>query len=248
MSNSYDTDKPEKIENAFHANGLFSMKRKSSSESQGGTQINNGISIAKTSHPSTWTPMIFGICPATKCPDGRENRCSLCPYLITGRVFLDGVIHQANLKLINFYRLSKEIYEEQNKNYENSGKSEGIDLLFEEVIGWFEVISKIEKELHSNINSLVKYDTTKQIIGTSVEPIEIAYLKINYHAVKIGVEKDHHGLAVLMIKAFHMARKSVFKELESVLENETKTIDWLMSIYLDKKASNMLPSFINQLK
>lgn len=32
-----------------------------------------------------------------------------------------------------------------------------------------------------------------------------------------------------------MARKSEFKELESVLENEAKTIDWLMSIYLDKK-------------
>lgn len=248
MSNSYDANKPEKIEKAFHANGLFSMQRKSSSESLGGAQISSGTDIAKTSHPSTWSPMIFGICPGTKCPDGRENRCSLCPYLITGRVFLDGVIHQANLKLINFYRLSKEIYEEQNKNYENSGKSERIDLLFEEVMGWFEVINKIEKELYSQVNLPLIHDTNKQIIGTSIEPIEIAYLKTNYNAIKMGVEKDHHGLAVLMIKAFHMARKSEFKELESVLENETRTIDWLMSIYLDKKENNMLPSFLKQLQ
>ena len=70
--------------------------------------------------------MIFGICSGTKCPDGRENRCSLCPYLISGKIFLDGVIHQANLKLIQFYRLSEEINDEGNINYENRGKSEQI--------------------------------------------------------------------------------------------------------------------------
>ncbi|MCD6258712.1 MAG: hypothetical protein J7J31_03805 [Helicobacteraceae bacterium] len=102
MTNSYDNNEPNSLKQAFRANGLFSLTRKSSSESQDGTQIDNGTEIAQSSHPSTWTPIIFGICPGTKCPDGRENRCSLYPYPITDRIFLDGVIHQANLKLIHF--------------------------------------------------------------------------------------------------------------------------------------------------
>lgn len=250
IANQYDSSNPKAIDNAMHRNGLFSLKRKSSSESQGGTKIQKGTDLARISHPSTWTPMIFGICPGTRCPDGRENRCSLCPYLITGKVFLDGVIHQANLKLINFYRLSKEIYDEQNKKYENSGKSEGIDLLFEEVIGWFEIINKIEQELFTDLKQPLSHLDSKKdrIIGIAVEPVEIAYLKANYNAMKMGVEKDHHGLAVLMIKAFNIARKSEFKELENILVDETKTIDWLMSVYLERKEQNILPTFIKLLE
>lgn len=250
MANQYDFNNPKKIDNAMHRNGLFSLKRKSSSESQGGTKMQNGTELARMSHPSTWTPMIFGICPGTRCPDGRENRCSLCPYLITGKVFLDGVIHQANLKLINFYRLSKEIYDEQEHQYENSGKSEGIDLLFEEIVGWFEIINKIEENLYSDINLPLHYSNNgkKRIIVASVEPVEIAYLKANYNAIKMGIEKDHHGLAVLMIKAFNMARRGEFKELEDILSDETKTIDWMMSIYLERRENNMLPIFLKQLQ
>ena len=96
IPNNYDTNNVDDIDRMLNDNNLFSLDRKSSSESIGGTKIDKGTDIALTSHPSSWTPMIFGICPGTKCPDGRENRCSLCPYLITGKIFLDGVIHQTN--------------------------------------------------------------------------------------------------------------------------------------------------------
>lgn len=248
MPNNYDTSSSEGINKAFKDNNLFSLDRKSSSDSKGGTAISKGTEIAETSHPSTWTPMVFGICPGVKCPDGRENRCSLCSYLITGRIFLDGAIHQANLKLINFYRLSKEIYEEQTVGYENSGKSERIDLLFEEVMGWFEILAKIEKDIEDDKNLPIRKDAKNSgIVGSSLETIELAYLKTNYNAIKMGVEKDHHGIAVLMIKAFNIITKEANGELEVILKDEVNTIDWLMSVYLDKKQKNMLSSFVKQL-
>ena len=249
LPNNYDFENPKEVNRAITDNGLFSMQRKSSSESVGGTKISLGTSLAKSSHPSTWTPMIFGICPGTRCPDGRENKCSLCPYLITGRLFLDGVIHQANLKLINFYRLSQEIHEEQNSNYENSGKSEGIDLLFEEVLGWFEIINKIEEDLASSADGLPAPLSNKgnSITGKAIEPPEFSYLKTNYNAMKMGIEKDAHGVAILMIKAFNISRKNGYQEIDSILNDEKKTIDWLMAIYTDKKQSNMLSSFVKQL-
>jgi hypothetical protein len=250
IATEYKIDDSTKIDNALYRNGLFSLNRKTSSDSKVGKKLRQGTDLAQASHPSTWTPMIFGICPGTKCPDGRENRCSICPYLITGKVFLDGIIHQANLKLIQFYRLSKEIYDEQNQQYENSGKNEGIDLLFEEIIGWFEIIKKIENDLTSNKNSPLNYsdDKNNMIVGTNIEPIEIAYLKTNYNAMQMGIEKDHHGLAILMIKAFQIARKGKIKGLEEVLESEIKTIDWIMSLYSKKKKDNLLRDFIEILQ
>jgi hypothetical protein len=78
--------------------------------------------------------------------------------------------------------------------------------------------------------------------------VELAYLKTAYQASRMGIEKDHHGLAVLMIKAFHIARKNDLKEIEDILSDERKTIDWMMSIYLEKRGNNMLPSFLKQLQ
>ena len=245
IPNNYDLNKPEGINKAFEENGLFSLDRKSSSDSKGSTQIDKGTELARFSHPSSWTPMIFGICPGVKCPDGRENRCSLCPYLITGKLFLDGVIHQANLKLIKFYRLSKEMQEEEGLGYENSGKGENIDLLFEEVMGWFEIIQIIEDNIYENKKLPVNQDN--QIIGTQIVPPEASYLQTNYNAFQMGVEKDHHGLAILMIKAVNFCRKNAYKDIDKALESEQTMIDWMMAIYTNKKEkNNLLSSFIEQ--
>jgi hypothetical protein len=244
IPNNYDTNNVDDIDRMLNDNNLFSLDRKSSSESIGGTKIDKGTDIALTSHPSSWTPMIFGICPGTKCPDGRENRCSLCPYLITGKIFLDGVIHQTNLKLIQFYRLSREVNEEENLKYENSGKGEQIQLLFEEISGWFEIINKIENDLYKN-NLLPS--NTSQIIGTQIAPPEISYLKTNYDAFQMGVEKDNHSLALLTIKAFNICKNNKIDKIDKVLENEKSIIEWLMSIYSNKKQRNLLTNFIEKI-
>lgn len=244
IPNNYDTNEPDEIVKAFNDNDLFSLNRKSSSESLGGTKIDKGVDIAVYSHPSSWTPMIFGICPGVKCPDGRENRCSICPYLITGKIFLDGVIHQTNLKLIQFYRLSKEIQEEENSFYENSGKGEEIQLLFEEVSGWFEIINQIENKIHENNVLPVKEN---QIIGTQIVPPEISYLITNYAAFQMGVEKDNHSIALLTIKAFNLCKNNRIDKIDTVLNNDKNMIEWMMSIYTDCKQKNLLSNFIDKL-
>jgi len=44
-------------------------------------------------HWTHWKSYSFGICGKPDgCPIGAENRCSLCPYLATGPLYLHGVI------------------------------------------------------------------------------------------------------------------------------------------------------------
>ena len=116
-------------------------------------------------------------------------------------------------------------------------------------MGWFEILTKIEKDIKNDKNLPIRKDTqSSDIIGNTLEAIELSYLKTNYNAMKMGVEKDHHGIAVLMIKAFHLINKDPNKELEIILEDETKMLDWLMSVYLGAKQNNMLNSFIKKLQ
>ena len=91
IDTEFDPDNPENMDAVFEQNGLFSPYRKAASVPSKGLQ--QGTDIARKVHPTAWFPMIHGICPGVKCPDGREKRCSLCPYLITGRLFLEGVQH-----------------------------------------------------------------------------------------------------------------------------------------------------------
>ncbi|MFW2608798.1 hypothetical protein, partial [Aliarcobacter butzleri] len=62
--------------------------------------------------------------------------------------------------------------------------------MFEEISGWFEIINKIENDLYKN-NLLPS--NTSQIIGTQIAPSEISYLKTNYNAFQMGIEKDNHS-------------------------------------------------------
>ncbi|MCR8710980.1 hypothetical protein [Aliarcobacter butzleri] len=69
--------------------------------------------------------MISGICPGIQCPEGRERKCSLCSYFIIRKIFLDEVIHMANMKMTAFFRFSKKYSSEKkfNSKYVNTRKS-----------------------------------------------------------------------------------------------------------------------------
>lgn len=116
--------------------------------------------------------------------------------------------------------------------------------MFEEISGWFEIINKIENNLYKN-NLLPS--NTSQIIGTQIAPPEISYLKTNYNAFQMGIEKDNHSLALLTIKAFNICKTNKIDEIDKVLENEKSIIEWLMSIYSDKKQRDLLSNFIEKI-
>ncbi|PHO10785.1 hypothetical protein CPG37_02775 [Malaciobacter canalis] len=246
---NYDTSNPKDIKKAFKENGLFSMKRKASTL-QDSLDIDSGINIASIKHPTSWFPMISGICPGVQCPEGRERKCSLCSYFITGRLFLDGIIHMANLAMTSFVRLSKE--HEQDKKVStrySDTKATKLELLVEEIMGWHEILDKIESDITKSIedNSLMLYAPNKVIEAREVNS-NLAYLENCYHAKLMGVEQDDYGLKLLTIKAIQFAQS--MNEEEKVVElinDNVDAIDYLMEYYIDPKKRGLLTSFIKEI-
>lgn len=240
LTNAYNEGK-EGIKNALSNNKLFSLYRKASA-TNGGKELDKGTEIATVKHPSTWRPMIHGLCPAVKCPEGREDKCSLCPYLITGKLFSVGIIHKQNNAFATFQRESIEVMEEKNnKGYDNHAKAEGLETLFEEIIGWKEILEKISVDINDDCmpeditkkNDIEIYkDKAKSIFGTESIATELAYLKNVYDAELIGAEKDKYAMKVLTIKAMKIAAKMGDVVLfDDIGKDEAKSIDILMKYY-----------------
>lgn len=250
----YDVTKPEERQRVIDENGLFSLFRKAPDYDS--TEMDSGERLAMTNHPSTWFPMIHGICPGVQCPVGREKKCSLCPYLITGKIFLEGVVHQANLSLIHFHRASVDISEEESSGkYESHAKRERLDLLLEEVLGWWEIIQEIEDRLvpkseDSQLENVpIALRSQSSLVDGKTVPPEIAYLEANYDAVQLGIEKDREGLAVLAISAYNLAKETgEDQEIVRVVRDDKTLIDWLMGHYFKYQQNNLLPDFIAKLR
>jgi hypothetical protein len=251
---NYDVSNPDEMQRAIHENGLFSLFRKAPDYDS--TEMDTGEELAMTNHPSTWFPMIHGICPGVQCPVGREKKCSLCPYLITGKIFLEGVVHQANLSLIHFHRVSTDISEEESSGkYESHAKRERLDLLLEEVLGWWEIIQEIENRLvptseDSQLENVpIALRTQSNLVTGKTVPSEIAYLEANYDAMQLGVEKDREGLAILAISAYNLAKETgEDQEIIRIVRDDKKLIDWLMGHYSKYQQNNLLPDFIAKLR
>jgi len=234
------------ISSSLEENKLFSLYRKAST-SDNSKVLHKGTSIATAKHPSTWRPMVHGLCPAVKCPEGRENKCSLCPYLITGKLFTEGITHQLNNTFAHFQRESVDIQEEKGKGYNNHARIEGLETVFEEILGWQEILSKIAVDINEecipsdvvNRGEMTLFkDQAQKIFGTESLSTELAYLKNAYDAQLMGVEKDRIGMKVLTIKAMKIAAKMGDEELfDSIGESESKSIDLLMQYY-DKGVSH----------
>ncbi|MCD6258711.1 MAG: hypothetical protein J7J31_03800 [Helicobacteraceae bacterium] len=77
-------------------------------------------------------------------------------------------------------------------------------------MGWIEIINKIEDELRKDKNLPIEYGAHNNIIATSFEPVDLAYLKTAYKASHMGIEKDHHGLAVYVPKTTGCRTSKIF--------------------------------------
>ena len=225
----------ETLETSFEKNALFSLHRKASfGDTKKLRKLELGTSVLTEKHPTSWIPMIHGICPAVKCPEGREHKCSLCPYLITGKLFIDGVVHQINLAFADFQRRTLSLEEESKKGYRNHSLAEGLETKLEEILGWKEILERIDKSLQDGEedggNAIVPIK--ESAFRTENIETNIAYLKNAYNAQQIGVEQDKFGLKALTIKAIQMANNSGdSQKVTELIEDETKAIDMLMGYY-----------------
>lgn len=250
IPNNYNTSNPKDIKKVFKANGLFSLKRKATALFDDTYDVELGTDIAIDIHPSLWKPMVHGICPGVSCLEGRDRKCSICPYFITGRLFINGLKHMANLSMLSFYRLTKEFEEEKKASarHENT-KSSVMELLMEEILGWHEIIGKIEKTIEEEVVSknLPKI-VRENKIGLETIPVELSYLQTCYQAKLMGVEQDNYGLKVLTIRAIKIASEmKKYDEINKLLENKYRAVDYLMQEYNKSKEENLLPNFLKKL-
>jgi len=238
---AYEKDK-SKLKEALSQNDLFSLPR---SVTESSTHSEYVLGVEVSNHPSTWLPMIHGICPAVKCPDGRENRCSLCPYLITGKLFINGITLKANNALAKFQRDSLLKEEENNKGYKNSALAQSLELQLEEILGWWDIMKKINNKLFNNSyneevkNNHVLADTSNKEKSAFVFEncdTELAYLANAYEAEIFNVEHDRMGLKMLTIKAIKIANKNKDNAMINKLASDEKnSIDYLMNFYINNQ-------------
>lgn len=252
---AYEKSKDE-LSRTLKDNALFSLNRRVPLDSNS-TEYMPGVEIAKEHHPSTWLPMVYGMCPAIKCPDGREHKCALCPYLITGKLFINGIALKANQTLAKFQRDSLQKEEEEQKGYKNQALAEALELSIEEILGWEEIMEKVSDSLYSKnnnesgISEVVPYDkNSKSAFAYDTFKTELTYLANEYDAKMIGVEHDRMGLKVLTIKAMKLANeRRDDKTFSLIAEDETKAIDYMMQYYRGTQIDNKgFQNFLKQIK
>ena len=234
----YDEKNPDKLKNILTKNNLFTQEVKKNSNSS--VKINSIEEISKIS-PFNWIPVAGGICPNIVCPDGREKKCSLCPYFITGIYFIDGIIFRANNAVLNFYQK----VEEYNLSKDKS-KVDDLELLMEEIYGWYEILHKIQNENISNEGNMpVK---KKEIAGIGNIPNVLAYLENCYNAKLLQTAPNIYGIKVLTIKAIKLALKNKDADLPKMINDEKKAVDYIMNYYQNiKQSPDLLTDFLRNI-
>jgi hypothetical protein len=235
---NFDEKTPDRLKNILDKNDLFTQKVKKNSNSKAVDAINEIIKIS----PLNWIPVTGGICPGVKCPEGREKKCSLCPYFITGLYFIDGVIFRANNAILNFYQKVEE-YNLSNGNV----KVDDLELLMEEIYGWYEILNQIQK--NGKTDNENDYPVKKEsFVGNCNVPSTLAYLENFYNAKALNTSPNIYGIKVLTIKAMKLALKEKDKSIEEIVKDENKAVDYIMSYYQKNKHSpKLLTEFLNKL-
>ena len=226
----YDKENPNKLKKILDKNALFAQKRKKSSNSE--VKIDGMEEVLKIS-PLQWLPIVGGICPSIACPDGREKRCSLCPYFITGRYFIDGIVFRANSTVLTFYQKLEEL-----KMDTINQKAEELEILMEEIYGWFEILNRIQNDRRENSYDLP--DKKEDFIGISNIAETLAYLENFYNAKVLGTAPNLYGIKVLTIKAMKLASKNRDVEIEELINDNRKAVDYIMQNYQKAKQSPKL--------
>ncbi|WP_024787414.1 tyrosine-type recombinase/integrase [Lebetimonas sp. JH369] len=236
---NYDENNPDKLKSILSKNYLFTPEVKKSSKST--AKVNSIEDIAKIS-PLNWIPVAGGICPNVACPDGREKKCSLCPYFITGIYFIDGVIFRANNAVLNFYQK----VEEYNLSKDKS-KVDDLELLMEEIYGWYEILNRIQKEQNQSIEKNFPIQN-KKLIGAANIPNVLAYLENYYNAKILQTSPNVYGIKVLTIKAMKLALQDKNTDIQDIITDEKKAVDYIMNYYQNIKHSpKLLTDFLRKI-
>jgi len=213
----------ETVISKMRDNGLFFLER----------ITNEKLELDDMSMPLSWKSFSYGICTRAQCPAGVENKCSLCPFLATGRPFIAGIALQAELKFMRMAWIANQIHNNRKngKADQNPPLRRELKIHSEELAGWIEIINKVEVDNSPghNDNLPVKSDANLVTYGSSsmLEGYSIIYAKakaLNYSDHDTQVMQDRMANAVQQM----ILKGEIPVPSQNVLEDQTALIEWFI--------------------
>ena len=239
-----DTENSDDILEALKSNNLFTMKRvvfRADVETHNKKMIDNGLELVSQVHWSFWEPFTYGICgKPDACPFGAQNRCSLCPYLVTGPMYLHGITAKTEQLQARIFTQANTIAQNRKKgNNDNQAIQRQQQEDLEELAGWHEIIEICEAKIKDTLPkkdyvstslemtseenfSLVSYRQVDQTEGLVHIYEQARDLNINNRDVK----EVTYMLSSKIIK-WCMTHDKVNK-IQNILDQPKKVIEWFL--------------------
>ena len=199
--------------------------------------------------PVFWSFKRYGICTSSQCPQGLENRCSLCPHFITSPAYIQEVAAHINLQNFRLAKYGNMIIENRKKgnpkDNENIRKSAQIEM--EEMLGWIKILQALDEvrlmvdknvAISNTCNKDLTVQDMKEISIFSLAPIansDHSLLKLVYDSIEFK-EFEHESFQDASEKLVskiirYAARNNSFDEVDG--KDKYQIIEWFRPIYRD---------------
>ena len=211
--------------------------------------------------PIYWQNLATGICTnGMNCPSFLENRCSICPYFLTGPFFFQAInskvmqlstIAAEYFKIIDKHAFDDNLNENEAEIYVNE-----LQMVLAELQGYWAIIDKINKLIAEYIHVHIPEEEKKNLPLAS-DLIFIKYEHIPYYAAQIEIYKmakqnfDHNKYIQSSISELYkkimelIIQNKLPRELfVDHISNMEKTVSTFIDV-MDDKNQNSLQNVID---
>jgi len=199
--------------------------------------------------PVFWSFRRYGICTSAQCPQGLENRCSLCPHFMTSPAYIQEVVAHINLQNFRLSKYGNMIIENRKKgnpqDNENIRKSAQIEM--EEMLGWIKVLQALDEvrlmvdesvDITNSYNKDLTIQDMKKMSIFSLAPIvnsDHSLLKLVYDSLELK-EFEHesfHDVSEKLVSKIirYAARNNCFEEIDGV--EKYQILEWFKPVYYE---------------
>lgn len=198
--------------------------------------------------PVFWSFRKHGVCTSSVCPQGLENRCSLCPHFMTSPVYVQEVISQINLQTYRLAKYGNMIIEnrEMGNPQDNEIIRKSALIETEDMLAWIEILRVIDEQRvvkytnnksTSDSKELVQQEAKEKSIF-SLAPIvnaDHALLKLVYDSLELK-EFEHESLQDASEKLVgkiirYSARNNKFEEVDGM--DKYQILEWFQPVFKD---------------
>ncbi|WP_434637062.1 hypothetical protein MLC35_11300 [Sulfurimonas sp. NW7] len=153
--------------------------------------------------PQFWEHLSTGICTnALNCPSYVHNRCSICPFFLTGPKFFSAInskIMQITTKLVEYFKIiDKQNMEEYLNDHEAIIYEEEAELDLAELQGYLAITKKLNTEIYNTIcHSLSKEEQSKLPAISDFDIIQashVPYLEAQLEIYKIAKQNSEANM------------------------------------------------------